>query len=182
MPHQVVEKIIDLIEKNGDSEYGGEAVTQGEHALQAAYLAMEDGCQSNVIVASLLHDIGHMLHALPDDAPEQGIDDFHEELGYRFVDKYFKQAVAEPVRLHVAAKRYLCTHDPNYLALLSEPSIVSLHLQGGPMSQEECRLFEQNPFYLDAVRLRQIDDLAKVPEMKVHPLSFYRSMMEGQLK
>jgi len=182
MPHQIVEKIIDLIEKNGDSEYGGEAVTQGEHALQAAHLAMEAGCQANVIIAGLLHDIGHMLHALPDDAPEQGIDDLHEELGYRFVNKYFKQSVAEPVRLHVAAKRYLCTQDPGYFALLSEPSVLSLHLQGGPMSPEECRLFEQNPFYLDAVQLRRFDDLAKVPEMVVRPLASYQSMMESLLK
>jgi phosphonate degradation associated HDIG domain protein len=161
MPHQVVEKIIDLIEKNGDSEYGGEAVTQGEHALQAAHLAIEEGCPSNIVVAGLLHDIGHMLHALPDDAPEQGIDDLHEELGYRFVNKYFKQAVSEPVRLHVAAKRYLCSKEPEYLGQLSEPSILSLKLQGGPMSPEECRLFEHNPFYLDAVQLRRFDDLAK---------------------
>lgn len=182
MSNQVVDKIISLIEKNGDSEYGGESVTQGEHALQAAHLAMEEGCQSNIVIAGLLHDIGHMLHALPDDAPEQGIDDLHEELGYRFVDKYFKQSVAEPVRLHVAAKRYLCTQEPEYLALLSEPSLVSLQLQGGPMTQEACRLFEQNPFYLDAVQLRRYDDLAKVPDMKVRPLAFYRSMMEDLLK
>jgi phosphonate degradation associated HDIG domain protein len=182
MPHQIVEKIIDLIEKNGDSEYGGEAVTQGEHALQAAHLAIEEGCPSNIVVAGLLHDIGHMLHALPDDAPEQGIDDLHEELGYRFVNKYFKQAVSEPVRLHVAAKRYLCSKEPEYLGQLSEPSILSLKLQGGPMSPEECRLFEHNPFYLDAVQLRRFDDLAKVPDWEVRPLSHYRSMMESQLK
>jgi len=182
MSNSIVEKIILLFEKNGDSEYGREAVTQGEHALQAAHLAIEEGRQSNIVIAGLLHDIGHMLHALPDDAPEQGIDDLHEELGFRFVDKYFKQSVAEPVRLHVAAKRYLCTQDSDYLELLSEPSIVSLQLQGGPMTQEECRLFEQNPFYLDAIQLRRYDDLAKVPEMEVRPLAFYRTMMEDLLK
>ncbi len=182
MSIQVVTKIISLFESNGDSAYGGEAVTQGEHALQAAHLALEDGCQSNVIVASLLHDIGHMLHALPDDAPEQGIDDFHEELGYRFVDKYFKQSVAEPVRLHVAAKRYLCTQDPQYLSKLSKPSLLSLQLQGGPMTQEECRLFEQNPYYLDAIQLRRYDDLAKIPNLDVRVLSHYRPFMEELLK
>ena len=182
MSIQVVTKIISLFESNGDSAYGGEAVTQGEHALQAAHLALEDGCQYNVIVASLLHDIGHMLHALPDDAPEQGIDDFHEELGYRFVDKYFKQSVAEPVRLHVAAKRYLCTQDPQYLSKLSKPSLLSLQLQGGPMTQEECRLFEQNPYYLDAIQLRRYDDLAKIPNLDVRVLSHYRPFMEELLK
>ena len=182
MANQVVEKIISLIEKNGDSEYGGEAVTQGEHALQAAHLAMEAGCRPNVIIASLLHDIGHMLHALPDDAPEKGIDDLHEELGYRFIGKYFKQSVSEPIRLHVAAKRYLCARDSTYKEALSEPSLISLELQGGPMSPEECRLFEQNPFYLDAIQLRRYDDLAKVPEMEVRPLAFYRFLMELLLK
>jgi phosphonate degradation associated HDIG domain protein len=182
MPHQVVEKIIDLIEKNGDSEYGGEAVTQGEHALQAAHLAVEEGCATNIIVASLLHDIGHMLHALPDDAPEQGIDDLHEELGFRFVDKYFIPAVAEPVRLHVEAKRYLCAKEPEYFGRLSEPSIVSLKLQGGPMNAEECRLFEENMYYRDAVQLRRFDDLAKVPNMEVPRLGYYRAMIAGQLK
>jgi phosphonate degradation associated HDIG domain protein len=182
MSNTIVEKIIDLIEKNGDSEYGGEAVTQGEHALQAAHLAIEEGCATNIIVASLLHDIGHMLHALPDDSPEQGIDDLHEELGFRFVEKYFIPAVAEPVRLHVAAKRYLCATEPEYLGHLSEPSLVSLKLQGGPMQAEECRLFEQNPFYRDAVQLRRFDDLAKVPNMEVRPLGYYRDMISGLLK
>jgi [1-hydroxy-2-(trimethylamino)ethyl]phosphonate dioxygenase len=182
MPNTLTEKIITLFEKNGDSEYGGEAVTQGEHALQAAHLAIEEGCNSNIIVASLLHDIGHMLHALPDDAPNQGIDDLHEELGFRFVDKYFKHAVAEPVRLHVAAKRYLCAKEPDYLGRLSEPSIISLHLQGGPMTEAECRLFEQNPFYRDAVQVRRFDDLAKVPNMEVRPLRSYEEIIAGLLK
>lgn len=182
MPNTLVEKIISLFEKNGDSEYGGEAVTQGEHALQAAHLAIEEGCNSNIIVASLLHDIGHMLHALPDDAPEQGIDDLHEVLGFRFVDKYFIPAVAEPVRLHVAAKRYLCAMEPEYLGQLSEPSLLSLALQGGPMQAEECRLFEQNPFYRDAVQLRRFDDLAKVPNMEVRPLRYYETIIAGLLK
>ena len=182
MSNTFVEKIIDLFEKNGDSEYGGESVTQGEHALQAAHLAVEEGCATNIIVASLLHDIGHMLHALPDDAPEQGIDDLHEELGFRFVDKYFIPAVAEPVRLHVEAKRYLCAKEPEYFGRLSEPSIVSLKLQGGPMNAEECRLFEENLYYRDAVQLRRFDDLAKVPNMEVPPLGYYRAMIAGQLK
>jgi len=123
-----------------------------------------------------------MLHQLPDDAPEHGIDDLHEELGYRFLNKYFKDAVAEPVKLHVAAKRYLCTCEPEYLEMLSEPSLVSLNLQGGPMTEIECQTFEQNTHYRDAVQLRRFDDLAKVPNMEVRPLSEYLGLIEGQLK
>jgi predicted HD phosphohydrolase len=81
----IVQKIITLFNEQGDSEYGGEPVTQGEHALQAAHLALAEGAASSLVTASLLHDIGHLLHALPDDAPEQGIDDLHEELGNRFL-------------------------------------------------------------------------------------------------
>ena len=81
--------------------------------------------------------------------------------------------MVEPVRLHVAAKRYLCQIDPQYLGLLSEPSIISLGLQGGPMTVEECVEFEQNPFYKDAVILRKYDDLAKIPNLEVKPVAFY---------
>jgi phosphonate degradation associated HDIG domain protein len=175
----IVEKIIHLIEEHGDSQYGGEAVSQKEHALQAAHLAMENGENANIVVAGLLHDIGHLLHHLPDDAPEHGVDDFHEELANDFLKQHFTNEVVEPVRLHVAAKRYLCQVQPEYLDLLSEPSIVSLGLQGGPMTAEECVEFEKNPFYQDAVKLRKYDDLAKIPDLEVKPVAFYASYLES---
>lgn len=182
MQNPIVEKIITLFEKHGDSEYGGEAVTQGEHALQAAHLAVEEACPTSIVVACLLHDIGHLLHVLPEDAPENGIDDLHEELGHRFVAKYFHDAVAEPVRLHVAAKRFLCAREPEYLGRLSEPSILSLHLQGGVMTDEACEAFEQNAYYKAAVQVRRFDDLAKVPNWTVRPLTYYRELISSQLK
>jgi phosphonate degradation associated HDIG domain protein len=175
-------KIIQLFKEQGDSEYGGEPVTQGEQALQSAHLAMAEGASSSLVVASLLHDVGHLLHALPDDAPDQGIDDLHEELGYRFLQKYFVPAVSEPVHLHVAAKRYLCAVEEDYFALLSEPSVISLELQGGPMSSIECKAFELNPFYQDAVRLRRFDDLAKIPNLPVEPVEFYAELLRENLK
>jgi phosphonate degradation associated HDIG domain protein len=175
-------KIIQLFKEQGDSEYGGEPVTQGEHALQSAHLAMAEGASSSLVVASLLHDVGHLLHALPDDAPDQGIDDLHEELGYRFLQKYFVPAVSEPVHLHVAAKRYLCAMEEDYFAMLSEPSVISLELQGGPMSPIECKAFESNPFYKDAVRLRRFDDLAKIPNLPVEPVEFYAELLRENLK
>lgn len=170
-------KITDLFIKYGDSAYGGEAVTQGEHGLQAAHLAFDAKEKPNVIVACLLHDIGHMLHALPDDSPDQGIDDLHERLGYQFLSKYFIPAVSEPVRMHVDAKRYLCAVEPSYMDILSEPSIQSLQLQGGPMSSEECFAFEQNEFYTDALRLRRYDDQAKIQGMVVRPISAYEELI-----
>lgn len=176
---EIVEKIIRLLEEHGDSQYGGEAVSQKEHALQAAHLAMENGEQANIVVAGLLHDIGHLLHHLPDDAPDHGVDDFHEELANDFLKQHFTNEVVEPVRLHVAAKRYLCQVDPSYLGLLSEPSIISLGLQGGPMTLEECAIFEANPYHKDAVILRKYDDLAKVPELEVKPVAYYAPYLES---
>ena len=91
-----------LFAERGDSEYGGEAVTQREHALQCALLAEQSEASTSLIVASLLHDVGHLLHDLPDDAPDEGIDDAHENSGNNYLKKYFGQDVTEPVRLHVA--------------------------------------------------------------------------------
>jgi len=169
----VVNEVLRLFREHGDSEYGGEAVTQLEHALQAASRAQKNGSDSSLIAAALLHDVGHLLHNLPDDAPDQGVDDRHEELGGRWLDHRFGPAVTEPVRLHVAAKRYLCAVEPEYFSQLSQPSVVSLELQGGPMSDEEVKTFETNPHYREAVSLRRWDDEAKVVGEQTLPLEAF---------
>lgn len=182
MSKSIVEEIIFLLSHHGDSQYGGEPVTQGEHALQAAHLALENKEKDSVVVACLLHDIGHLLHNLPNDAPEQGIDDLHESLGFDYVNQYFNQSVAEPVLLHVDAKRYLCKREPGYFDILSEPSVISLQLQGGIMSEQDCIEFERNSFYQEAIILRRYDDMAKVPDMKVNPIEYYRQLLSNHLK
>lgn len=158
----IVDEIAALFARSGDSQYGGEAVSQLEHALQCAALAEQHHASPALITASLLHDIGHLLHELPADAPDKGIDDHHENSGYHFLRQRFGADVSEPVRLHVAAKRYLCTVDNSYEDQLSEPSLVSLRLQGGKMSDHELDTFRANPHWEAAVRLRYWDDLAKV--------------------
>jgi phosphonate degradation associated HDIG domain protein len=163
--HPVTCEVLQLFRQHGGSRYGGENVSQLEHALQAAYSAEQEGAPATLIAAALLHDVGHLLHDLPADAPDRGIDDQHEALGARWLATRFSAAVCEPVNLHVVAKRYLCANDPNYFALLSAPSIQSLALQGGPMSSEESRQFEQHPFHQQAVRLRRWDDAAKVEQL-----------------
>ena len=178
---QIVAEILRLFRERGDSEYGGESITQAEHAFQAADLALENGADSTLVVAALLHDIGHLLHNLPDDAPDQGVDDEHEELGGRWLEKRFGPAVTEPVRLHVAAKRYMCASDPEYYNLLSEPSRVSLALQGGPMSAEEVAEFERNPFHEAAVRVRRWDDEAKIVDKVTTPLEGFVEHIERAL-
>lgn len=169
----ITDKIITLLNQRGHSEYGGEAVTQLEHALQCATLAKQNGASDALITASLLHDIGHILHDLPEDAPDLGIDDYHENLAARFLEQHFPPSVSEPVRLHVAAKRYMCTVERGYLEKLSPPSVQSLEIQGGLMNEEEIWAFEQNPFYKDAVQLRRWDDLAKDPDWQTEPIETF---------
>jgi phosphonate degradation associated HDIG domain protein len=176
-----VSEIARLFNERGDSEYGGEAVTQLEHALQGAMLAEQDGADSALISAVLLHDVGHLLHNLSDDAPDHGIDDHHEVLAARWLSRRFGPEVVEPARLHVAAKRYLCATDSDYQASLSPPSLLSLKLQGGPMSAEEARQFEASPHFKAAIRLRHYDDQAKVAGLATPDLGHFLELVRAVL-
>jgi phosphonate degradation associated HDIG domain protein len=178
----MVQKIVDLFNEKGHSLYGGEAVTQMEHALQAATYARKNNASDALITASLLHDIGHLLHALPDDAPDFGVDDLHEELAALFLEKYFIKEVVEPAKLHVQAKRYLCFVDAGYYNTLSEPSRQSLALQGGIMNAEEAAEFEKYENYKEAVLLRTWDDLAKDPTMQTDPIESFAPYIANTLK
>ena len=143
--------------------YGLSAVNQLQHALQAATLAESDGCTPATVLASLLHDVGHMIHQLGEDPAGRGIDDVHEELGGNWLAKHFTPEVSEPVRLHVAAKRYLCATESDYFGKLSADSVRSLNLQGGPMSADEIEAFRKHPQRQEAERLRRYDEAAKDP-------------------
>jgi phosphonate degradation associated HDIG domain protein len=177
----VIDRIITLFREQGNGAYFGEAVTQTEHALQCAHLAAQCGAAPALVAAALLHDVGHLLHGLPQDIAASGIDGRHEEGGAAWLARAFGPAVVDPVRLHVAAKRYLCAVEPDYHAALSEASQRSLHLQGGPMSPEELRRFEEEPEFRAAVAVRRWDDGAKVPGQAVPGLEHYRRCLEGLL-
>lgn len=172
---EIEAEVLTLFERGGDSQYGGEAVTQLEHGLQAAMLAEQQGASSEIIVAALLHDIGHLLHLLPDDAPDKGIDDLHETLAAEWLEGRFPPEVLEPVRLHVESKRYLSAAEPGYMDSLSRPSTISLELQGGPMSPEERREYELGPHFEAAIAVRRWDDEAKVAGLATPPLSHFMS-------
>jgi [1-hydroxy-2-(trimethylamino)ethyl]phosphonate dioxygenase len=165
------DEILALFQQRGASQYGGEAVTQLEHALQAATFAERDGAAPALITAALIHDVGHLLHDLPDDAPDKGLDDRHETLAAAWL------AVA-PVAMHVAAKRYLCAVESAYMGQLSPPSVQSLALQGGPMSREEVDRFRKRPYFQDALRLRRWDDAAKVVGMKTEGLEHFAHCLD----
>ena len=169
----VIDQIERLFQERGDSQYGFEAVSQLEHALQAAAQAEQNGADPSLIAAALLHDVGHLLHNLPHDSTEKGIDDQHESLGQRWLQRYFDNSVIEPVRLHVAAKRYLCAIEPEYMASLSEPSIQSMAVQGGVMNPDEVQAFAALTHCENAVRLRRWDDAAKVVGLPTPPLRHF---------
>jgi predicted HD phosphohydrolase len=111
-----VSHVLDCFRKRGSCNYGKEAVTQQEHALQTAYAAEQSGATAHLIAACLLHDIGHMLHDLPEDAPDHHIDDEHEQLGAAWLVDYFVPEVVEPVRLHVATDRTLSESSRGFAA------------------------------------------------------------------
>ena len=178
---EVVDFIINLFSEKGGELYGGEAVTQLEHGLQAAHFATLALSSDALVTAALLHDIGHLLHDLPDNATDQGIDDVHESLGADFLKAYFKPEVVEAVKLHVAAKRYLCFVEPSYYETLSPVSQASLQLQGGIMNEQEQSDFEKNIFFKEAVALRKWDDMAKIPNLEVAPIISYKQTIENAL-
>jgi phosphonate degradation associated HDIG domain protein len=160
----IVERIRATFAARGDEKYADEGVTQLQHALQCAELARQEAAGSQLIVAALLHDIGHILGEA--DLPHscnQNLDDHHEERGYAFLQQHFGDAVADPVRLHVAAKRFLCTVDPSYAEKLSPTSYKSFLDQGGLMTPEEVEDFRREPHFEAAVRLRKWDDTGKNP-------------------
>jgi len=162
MVEDIATRLADILESMGQRRYGLSEVNQLQHALQAALLAENAGCTPSLIAAALLHDIGHMVHGLGEDPAADGIDDRHEILGHDYLSRFFRAEVCEPVRLHVAAKRYLCGTEPDYFSRLAPDSVRSLALQGGPMSTEKVAAFRALPYAEDAVSLRRFDERAKV--------------------
>ncbi len=133
-------------------------------------------------MAALLHDVGHLLDGQDEDLANRGVDGRHEEAGGAWLARHFGLEVIEPIRLHVAAKRYLCAVDPAYLDGLSTASRLSLSVQGGPMGAEERVQFEANPYYREAIRLRHWDDTAKVPGLEVPGLEHYRDRLQAAVQ
>lgn len=168
-----VEQIARLLEGEGGDLYGGEPITQLRHALQSAWLAEEDGAAPALIAAALLHDVGHLADKRFERGQAQEIDRRHEDIGAAWLARFLPPAVTEPIRLHVDAKRYLCATDDEYNAGLSEASVRSLRLQGGPFDAAEADTFIARPFADDALRIRRWDDLAKDPERETPSLDHY---------
>lgn len=181
----IADEIIHLLISNGASEYIGEPVTKLEHMVQSAEIAAEKGLPEDLVIAALLHDIGHICEPTTslNDMNGLGLLD-HELLGATYLQaRGFSDQVIQSVAMHVPAKRYLCYKDPAYLSLLSDASLKTLDLQGGPMSEIEANLFEQNPFLQDILAIRRIDEEAKIPNKDL-PESFepYKQMIIRHLQ
>ena len=177
-----LDRIADLLTLKADGQYGLARITQQQHALQCAWLAEQQGCPEALIVASLLHDVGHLVHDLGEDPAARGVDDLHEERGYEFLSGWFGPEVSEPVRLHVAAKRYLCATESDYFERLSRDSVLSLSLQGGPMSAEEAAAFAAQAGAAAAVQLRRFDEQGKVKGLETPPVAHFLPYVERCLK
>jgi len=169
--------IENLFANHGTAYYGSEAISQTEHALQCAQLAEQAGESEAVIVAALLHDVGHLMLA-----ESITTDMRHQEVAADALAGLFGDDVTEPVRLHVAAKRYLGAIEPAYLDTLSPASVRSLELQGGVFTPEQAERFATQAHALAAVRLRRYDDLAKVVGLSTPPLEHYMALTERCLR
>jgi gamma-butyrobetaine dioxygenase len=175
----VYETVATLFGRRGAEVYFGEQVSMLEHSLQTAYFAREEHAPPPLIIAALLHDIGHLVEDVPADIADWHEDAHHEEVGRAWLARYFGPEVSGPVALHVPAKRYLCATDPGYLSCLSSASVLTLRLQGGPMSPAEIAAFEANPHHRDAVAVRRCDDRGKLGNFQAPGLETYRDLLSA---
>jgi [1-hydroxy-2-(trimethylamino)ethyl]phosphonate dioxygenase len=175
----VIDEIRRLYASRGGSAYYGEPVSMLQHGLQAAHFAAEAGAPETLVVAALLHDIGHLVEDVPADLADWRSDAHHEEVGAAWLARHFPAGISDPVRLHVPAKRYLCATEPSYFEKLSAASVHTLQLQGGPMSAIEIAAFEREPHHRDAVRIRRWDDAGKVENLATRSLEEMLVLVES---
>jgi predicted HD phosphohydrolase len=183
MSHSLRQELLEIFVGRATRRYGLSDINQLQHALQCAAHAEADGAPPPTVLAALLHDVGHMIHTLGDNPAGRGVDDVHEQLGADWLAKRFGAEVSEPVRLHVAAKRYLCTIESDYFGKLAPDSVRSLELQGGLMSPDELEAFRAHPQHAEAVRVRRFDEAAKDPRATTPNFDYYLRHVETcQLK
>ena len=181
---QIVDEIFSLYKLYGEEDYIGEPVSQLEHMCQAAQLAEEMGYDEEMILAAFFHDIGHLCeHIMPVTHMEGvGVVD-HETLGMEFLLKRgFSKRVGMLVKSHVEAKRYLLFKYADYYQKLSDASKKTLEYQGGVMSQDEAIEFENDPFFEDYIKMRTLDDLAKIEGKVLPDINYYKEMAVRHLQ
>ncbi len=177
-PDNIVAFLADIFARRGAEEYLGEPVSMAEHMLQAAQCAQDAGQPDAVVVAALLHDIGHFTSEFGTYSPDDVVDKHHEDAGADVLAPFFPTLVTDCVRYHVAAKRYLCAARPEYLKKLSAASVHTLMLQGGAMDGNEVAAFERNPHYRDIIKVRVYDDTGKQAGVPTKSFADYAPMVQ----
>lgn len=177
-PANIVDFIGGIFDRRGGEEYLGEPVTMAEHMLQGATIAEQSGQPEEIIVGALLHDIGHFTSEFGTFSMDDTEDRHHEDAGAEVLERFFPSVITDCVRYHVAAKRYLCATKPAYFDRLSEASVHSLMLQGGPMSDEEIAAFEKNPNLKQIIAVRYLDDAGKRDDMETPDFWHFAPMVQ----
>ena len=177
----IVDFIGSIFDRRGGEEYLGEPVTMGEHMLQGATIAEQNGQSEEIIVAALLHDIGHFTSEFGTFTMDDTEDRHHEDAGAEVLERFFPKVITDCCRYHVAAKRYLCATRPEYFKRLSEASIHSLNLQGGAMNATEVAEFEKNPNLETIIAVRHLDEAGKRPDMETLDYWHFAPMVQRQV-
>ena len=177
-PDNIVAFLADIFERRGHEEYLGEPVTMAEHMLQGAHFARLANESEPVVVATLLHDIGHFTSEFGTFSMQDTEDRYHETAGAKVLEKFFPSLVTDCVRYHVSAKRYLCAVDPDYYSRLSQASVHSLNLQGGIMNKTEVAGFKQQANLQAIVSVRRYDDQGKVAGLRTPSFGHYIPAIE----
>ena len=172
---QIANEVITLFKQKGSADYAGEAITQLEHACQAAQLAEKDGQSDEVILAAFLHDVGHLLDEGHEAMDGYGVKN-HEGVAAEYLKQHgFSDRLVTLVNAHVDAKRYLCFANKRYFDNLSEASKITLQFQGGPMGEDEARDFEKNPLKNLIIKMRTWDEEAKLVNVPLPDLQSYKA-------
>ena len=174
----IVDFIGSIFDRCGGEEYLGEPVNMGQHMLQGATIAEQQGQPEEIIIGALLHDIGHFTSEFGTFTIEDTEDRHHEDAGAKVLERFFPKVITDCVRYHVAAKRYLCATKPEYFESLSEASIHSLHLQGGPLNHMEVVEFEKNPNLDQIIAVRYLDDAGKRAGMETPDYWYFAPMVQ----
>ena len=176
---KVIDKIIaNFI--NNKSLYLGEKVTISEHMIQSAMIAEKAKSSGSLICACLLHDYGHFILEDPDELVRKKLDGKHEDIGYEYLKKFFKEDIVKPIKYHVLAKRYLA-RDKKYFNSLSDASKISLKLQGGVLNAKESKEFEKKDFFKHSIKLRKFDEVAKKTNIQIKSIVDYKELLSSQL-
>ncbi|MBK1834637.1 HD domain-containing protein [Roseibacillus ishigakijimensis] len=176
---EVIAEVYELFRTRGGESYG-EEVTQRQHAVQVGLLAIGNHESAEGVAAAFLHDIAHLLTEPGKSGPFGSPN--HDALGGRWArERGFSETTACLIENHVAAKRYLTAREEGYFARLSFASRKTLVEQGGPMSEEEARAFEEDPLFSRHLQLRRWDEAGKDDSADLEDVEQFRPYLARAL-